>query len=439
MIRLKSIQFNYGDQSPILSDLNLTVNNGEVALINGASGCGKSTLLNLIYGILDNKSDQSLIQIDDKNILDLSLEDRAHLIGYVFQDIDLQLCSQNVISEIRLGLEYQNLPEAEIEKIATKYLKLADLNYRKNQSVASLSGGQKQKLILVSILALKPKVILLDEPFAQLDVVSAMEMSKFLIDIAREENISIIVCEHRTHFFKNYDIKRFTMVDGKLNEFISRPEPYVQLSHKPTLEPIIQVDKLKVTLSNQYEIIRGLNLTIHSGERVAVIGSNGSGKTTLFQSIVHLIDYSGEIQAPTSIGFLFQNPDLMLTQFTVKRSVSDRHIRKRLDIDQLSDQHPLTLSKGQRLRVAYGQIFEKLPDLLILDEPTSGQDIQHINQLLNTINENPDLTVLCSSHDIDFILAFSSRIIIMNMGEIVYDQANRNQKDEILAQLQAAK
>ena len=108
---------------------------------------------------------------------------------------------------------------------------------------------------------------------------------------------------------------------------------------------------------------------------------------------------------------------------------------QKLDLEKQIDQHPLTLSKGQRLRCAFGGVLTRNPELLIMDEPTSGQDISHINEIVRLLNEFPKMTVLCSSHDIDFIIAYATRIILIDMGQIVFDEINTGQKDEILKRL----
>lgn len=437
MIEIQDLSFHYSNQDMLLNHLNFKADHGDIVLINGKSGCGKSTLLNLIYGLLSTQNMTGSIHYDGNEIHHLNLEDRSKMIGYVFQDIDLQLVTNTVVSEIRFGLESQYDNETDIQQKVEEYLSLIGLNYRKQQSVASLSGGQKQKLIIASILALNPKVILMDEPFAQMDIESAQEMVSFIADIAKSKNILFIICEHRTHFFDGINIDRYTLVNGQLNSFIPYPEPYMSEEQikSENNNPVLEIHDLSITLKSGYRVLDHLTASFREGERVAILGKNGSGKSTLFQAVANLMDYDGNIKVKGSLGLLFQNPDFMLTKFSVQDEIDSTKIRQSLDLNGLEDHHPLTLSKGQRLRVAFGQILSRTPNILILDEPTSGQDVSHINQILTAVNSLESALVICSSHDIEFIMAFATRIIILDMGKIVYDKSNHQQREDVLAYL----
>lgn len=433
-MEIRNLKHSYPDSSAILNGVNFTLNESEIILINGKSGSGKSTLLNLIYGLIDIQNDDAKIILDAEEIQALPLKDRVKKISYVFQDIDLQLCTNTVLAEIRFGLENLGLDESEIEERTDQFLSLADLNFRRNQTVSSLSGGQKQKLIIVSILALKPKLILMDEPFAQLDVKSAHELVLFIDKVSKDYGTSFVICEHRTHFFEEIDTINFTLSDGKLIPFKKTVEEFIVNTDSFLTQktPFLRLDKLTISLKNNYKIIDDLDLSIYKGERLAVLGKNGTGKSALFQAVAGLLKYSGTIVFEAKLALLFQNPDLMLTKFKVKDEVSKPELLDILDLKEQAEQHPLTLSKGQRLRTAFGQIMSRETNLLIMDEPTSGQDISHINQILNYLRTKEDLTILCSSHDIDFIFAFASRIIVLDKGKIIFDEANQNQKDRIL-------
>jgi energy-coupling factor transport system ATP-binding protein len=433
VFEVTSLSFAYPATSAILEDVSLSVNKHDVVLINGASGSGKSTLLNVIYGKHGFAKVNNFMTFNNRKLSEFTAEERWQNIGFITQYTDLQLCSDTVINELRFGLENLNLSEHEIEERTEKMLALAHLSDKRHVPVQHLSGGQKQKLIIVSILAMQPALILMDEPFAHLDVQSITDLVAFIADISKQASCAFIICEHRSTYLEAVATQQFTLKNGLLNRYKAYPEPYFCAEKpKPQSGFALQCTNLHV-LVNEQCLVDHISLKIRRHERIAIMGENGSGKTTFIQSCFNLIDYSGTVEM-VKAGLVFQNPDLMLIHSTLRKEIPSTRLRQQLDLEAFADQHPQTLSKGQRLRAAVATVLQTKPDLLFLDEVSSGQDVAHINAILQEIAQ-VDTLVFCT-HDPDLALAFASRVLIFSHGKLV-DELNSQQltKAELMHRL----
>lgn len=418
VFQASNISFSYGENSPVLQDLSLELAEGDIALINGASGCGKSTFLNLIYGKL-RASELGEMLLASQPLAGFSQAKRFSEIGYVTQYANLQLCSDTCENEIRFGLENLGLAENDIRSRVDAMLRFASLEEKSNTPVQSLSGGQKQTLVIAAVLAMRPRLVLLDEPLAELDVASIDTVVSLIKRAAEEFACSFIICEHKSQFIEGAAAKTFTLKNGALGAYQSTPEPYISLPpREPIAETAIEVRDLTVK-SSDFTILDTLSVTFQRAERVAIMGCNGSGKSTLVQSLLGLTTHSGTIAVSGNCGLVFQNPDLMLIRSSVEREILHLKTRQRLGLEQYKLQHPQTLSRGQRLRAAVGSVLQDQSDILILDEPTSGQDAGHINGILKAIEDVE--TVLICTHDVDVALATAARVIVLDRGKIVGD------------------
>lgn len=415
-ILVENVSFSYGD-TPVFNHLSVEFHLGECILLNGVSGCGKSTFLKLIMGKLQPTCGS--IRVLGKALSEYKMYEIHKEIGYVSQNPDLQLCASTVEEELSFGLKNLGLSAEEIERRINELLPVLDLETRRTQPVSSLSGGQKQKLVIGAIVAMRPKILLLDEPLSQLDPEACEELSEFLETIYKRFKLTMVIIEHRTERFQFFATQCFSMKDGALHTFRPYPEVYQALTQpEKTGKLLCTVNDVSFHI-NHADILKKIDVTLYKNERVALVGHNGSGKSTLIQLIAGIISCSeGSIRCTTSLGVVFQNPDLMLTERQVKKEICTKTYLNAVDLEHVKEQHPLTLSKGQRLRCAFASILEQNPELLLMDEPTTGQDIAHINQLISLLE---DKTVLFATHDYHLVKAIATRVIFLEKGHIVFN------------------
>ena len=433
-IELKNVNFSYNSNQTILKNINITLNYNEVNLISGYSGEGKSTLLYIICGIIPNIFNGILegdVLINGENIKGKSLAEICKMVGVVLQNADEQIIQKVVEDEIAFGCENLAFKENVIEKQIDIVSNLMKLD--KKSLCHKLSGGQKQRLITASTLAMGQKILILDEPLANLDTKGADFLMKTLKILAKE-GYCIIVIEHRIDIVLPYVDKVFNVFDNSVCE-IYDTKKYLK---DKTLEITDNCnsgyeEKPLLSLSSVYfktkekEILNGVSFDILKGSRTLLLGENGCGKTTLLRLISRL-------EKPTSgvilqnickkfgqknkqskkwfkkVGVIYQNPDYQLFMPTVEKEIkfgakSDEYADElafKFGIKHLYKRHPQSLSEGQKRRVSVVAVLSGAPDLVILDEPTVGQDYKGLCQMvnvLNSIHEQTKNTMIIVTHD----------------------------------------
>jgi energy-coupling factor transport system ATP-binding protein len=399
MLKIKNLQFSYLDKQ-IIKNLNLEMLSTDKILINGDSGSGKTTFLKLIYGKL--KSLDS-IYLHNKKIEKYSEIERYNLIGFIKQNPDEQIVSATVENELRFGMEIRGFSEEKIQINLKKYLKFCGLENAQNLSTQSLSSGQKQKLIISSFLAIEPKLLLFDEPFAHLDQESAKDLQSFLQNIS----IPIILIEHRTELFEKIATKKLTLENGTLISFKEEVRSFKKVNSTINYKnKLLSVKNIHFSV-NGNPILQNISFNLFEGEKIAITGNNGSGKTTLLQILAGALEPTqGKIEKLFSSAILFDKPDHSLIQVSVKKQIQNTHFIKFLDLEKNKNDHPLTLSKGQRFRTAIASLLKSRSKILILDEPTTGQDFENLSKILDLLH---DRTIIFSSHDKQFINAIATR------------------------------
>ena len=342
-----------------------------------------------------------------------------------------------------------------------------------NANTGELSGGQKQRIAIASVLALKPKIIALDEPLSQLDPKGVKEVLDVLKSLNRE-GYTIVLVEHRIHEVYNIVDRIVVMDNGKIilddepekvinNDLLRRLElrlPNMKLKPveiNPSREKVIEVRNVFFSYSKKKGeyVLKDINFDAYRGEIIAIIGNNGSGKTTFLQLIAGILKPTkGDVivlgrntkrydcyKLAGLVGIVFQNPSLMLFCDTVFDEVTfglknlkikdfEKIAKKWLSIMELleySDHHPQTLSGGQRLRCAAASIFSMNPEIILLDEPTSGLDFMHIKKLMNVCIDLAKMgkTIIFVTHDLEVALNYSNRIVGMKNGKIVINSPSR--------------
>lgn len=447
-IRLKEVSFKYdGAKENVLENINLTVEYGETVLLSGVSGEGKSTLLSIINGVIPfvNSGEFSgSVEIDGKDVTKLKISERSKLIGTVLQNADEQIIYDLVNEEIAFGCENLNITSEEIDRRVERFTTLMQIE--KNAKTKTLSGGQKQRLITASTLAMEQKIIILDEPLANLDTHTAHILLKALRNLANS-GYAVLIVEHRLDVVKNYidkvmrieDKQLFTSTD--INDLNSGIKTIPHSDGSLPGEVLIKGKKLFFAAGDR-NIIDGLDIEIRAGERIVLLGENGCGKTTLMRMLARLNKPSDGALSQTitkskkanskwfsKVGYVYQNPTYQLFMPTLLSEISfkakseeiAREMINAFGLSGLEQRHPQSLSEGQKRRASIAAVCASEPTVLFLDEPTVGQDYKNLCktvETVNKINKNLGTAIVTVTHDKRCAGALADRVLIMENGKI---------------------
>lgn len=447
-IRLKEVSFKYdGAKENVLENINLTVEYGETVLLSGVSGEGKSTLLSIINGVIPfvNSGEFSgSVEIDGKDVTKLKISERSKLIGTVLQNADEQIIYDLVNEEIAFGCENLNIASEEIDKRIERFTTLMQIE--KNAKTKKLSGGQKQRLITASTLAMEQKIIILDEPLANLDTYTAHILLKALRNLANS-GYAVLIVEHRLDVVKNY-IDKVMRIENKqlftstdINDLNSGIKTIPHADGSLPGEVLIKGEKLFFAVGDR-NIIDGLDIEIRAGERIVLLGENGCGKTTLMRMLARLNKPNDGALSQTitkskkanskwfsKVGYVYQNPTYQLFMPTLLSEISfkaksEEMARKMINafgLSGLEQRHPQSLSEGQKRRASIAAVCASEPTVLFLDEPTVGQDYKNLCktvETVNKINKNLGTAIVTVTHDKRCAGALADRVLIMENGKI---------------------
>lgn len=453
MIEIKNLSYTYpGGEKPALKNVNLQIKEGEFILITGESGSGKSTFLYTLNGLIPHVFGGDLrgsVFVNGLSPKGHPIRRLSQFIGTVFQNPDSQIFMLRVEDDVAFGCENLLLPKDEI--IRRRNLALKDLglwNLRKRETF-TLSGGEKQRLVIAGIYAMGPKILLLDEPTADLDEEGRSSFLQILRDLKRRY-YSIIVVEHQYEDFLPFADHVLNFKEGQIT--IGHDQLPSKLNLKKRKNPYqsipscLKIEDLWFSYEN-HPCLKGIDLQIKKGESVALIGKNGSGKTTLFKVILGLLrPQRGTILVNGllnpglqdligKVGFLFQNPDEQLFAASADEEVSfgPKNLGKNIDINEYlklfelekyKGRHPQTLSRGERERLALASILSTQPEIILLDEPTTGLDTKSWSKLM-AITYNLTLhgkTIIFSTHNRKALEEFADRVIHLEEGRIAQDE-----------------
>ena len=442
-VELKNIYFRYkGFKEIILKNVNMEALYGEITLLAGMSGSGKSTILNLITGIIPNiiKGDiKGEILINNENIIGKSISEISKMVGVVLQNADSQIIMPHVEEEIAFGLENINMERENIKDKINDICNVLSLN--KNAKSKTLSGGEKQRLISGAILAMGQRIIILDEPLANIDKFGA----KILLDALKElrnNGYAIIIIEHRLDMLIKYIDKIYDIKNGVINK-IDNINKYLEDEKNIIKDNGIKIESNKkiFELNNliykikDKTIINNISFDINAGERVLILGENGKGKTTLVRLLSKMIKPTGGVikQYITdkrrhwfdNVGIVYQNPNYQLFMPTVEKEILYNAKSKELayellnkfDLEKYKNRHPLSLSEGEKRKLTVALVLARLPKVLFLDEPTVGQDYDNLLNMINIINEFRNkykTTIITISHDIRCANSLCDKCIILD-------------------------
>jgi energy-coupling factor transport system ATP-binding protein len=525
VVALRGITYAYeGEDTPVLHDVSLNVDAGEFVLILGPSGCGKSTLLQLLNGTIPHTLKGTLsgdAAVCGKPIAETKVASFATDVGMVFQDPDAQIICTRVGDEVCFGLENLCRPASEILGRQADALAAVGLDGFAERSVFDLSGGQKQRVSIAAVLAARPRLLVLDEPTANLDPAGMKEVFALLKALHRA-GTTIVMVEHRVDELADH-ISRVIMMDRGAIIFDGLPRAafaqpraarseeganvpvgawYPQVSEfalalaaachlslaagtlplnvaeavalaqrfvgavpagraavaaapqEPDAVPLLRVDHLHFGYERGRPILADVSLELGRGELVALCGRNGSGKTTLARLIMGIAEAPrgtilldgkdlsalGPKEISAQVGYVFQNPDHQFVTDRVwdevaygleVRGYAESAVRERVDevlgivdLARYADRSPFSLSLGERRRLSVATMLVLEPRLLILDEPTIGQDherAQLLMGLMARLRERYRTTVLMITHDVRLVADWADRAIVLSRGRLLFD------------------
>lgn len=457
-VAIDGLRLKFPGESQIwFNKLSLTINQGEKVLLLGASGSGKSTLLQVLSGLIPHSVDVPM-KADHIRIPDHP--------GIVFQDPDTQFCMPYVDEELAFVLENREVPRDEMQAKIRELLSLVGLELPDvHTPVQALSQGMKQRLAIASVLGVEPSVLFLDEPTALLDKQGTIEVWDTIRGIA--EDRTVIIVEHKIDYILDYVDRIIVlssegeiMADGGAEEIFSqhqqtitdygiwhpgiwknRPRPLRQenvTANEKGAEPLLQLRECVIHRSSK-PVIEAGELQVLPGDFIGITGPNGAGKSSFLLGLMKLLPITGTYlvngielkntkQAAQHIAYVFQNPELQFVTHSVWNeveysllfepiSMEERRVRveellRRFHLSGLENRHPYELSLGQKRRLSVASAVVRNPRVLLLDEPTFGQDARNTFAMLDELERlrSEGTAMIMVTHDEEIVARYCTSV-----------------------------
>ncbi len=514
IISFRNFSFQYRAQKrPTLTDIDLEIYPGERVLIAGPSGSGKSTLAGCINGLNPFSNPGACtgtLTVDGVNAPHSSIFELSAHVGTVLQDPDGQFIGLTVGEDIAFALENSCTPQDEMHAITRHAAELVGIENHLGYAPHELSGGQKQRVSLAGVMVDQVKILLFDEPLANLDPATGKQAIELIDEIQKKTDTTVLIIEHRLEDVLWRNVDRIVLMNGgtiladlrpdellpgsllaengireplyvtalryagvditpdkhpahvdslvlddtdtqKLRDwFTARPRPAAQ----PEREPLLEVKGLSFGYQKGQQTLRDVSFSIGKGEMVSIVGRNGAGKSTLSKLICGFeTPDAGEIflngkplaeenirRRAQHIGYVMQNPNQMISKTMIYDEVALGLQRSGLTEEQIREKVEATLrvcglypfrnwpisalSFGQKKRVTIASVLVLDPELILLDEPTAGQDFRHytdIMEFLRGLNAR-GVTVVMITHDMHLMLEYTRRALVFCDGRLIADR-----------------
>jgi energy-coupling factor transport system ATP-binding protein len=508
MIQLNRVVYQYPNTAgPVLDGVTLRIDEGELILVIGPSGSGKSTFLRCLNGVVPHfygGTFSGTVRLAGLDPVKREPRGMSSTVGLVLQDPEAQFVVDTVEDELAFAMENQGLSQTLMRKRIEEVLDQLSIALLRQRRISTLSGGEKQRVAIASVLTLQPKVLVLDEPTSQLDPQAAEEVLTVLQKLNEDLGLTVILSEHRLERVAQY-ADRILWVPGQGGEFvlgtpadvlaqvdltpplislakalnwsplpltIKRARPFARraglVRERDPEDEVLAVETrrprdngMAVSVRDLWHsypgshlpALRGADLSVESGEFLALMGRNGSGKSTLLKHLVGLLKAErGEVMvvgrdcAHTSlddltkwIGYVPQNPGALLFKDTVREELDftrQNHglpaqdygpLLRMLGLEAHIDRYPRDLSVGERQRVALASILVVDPQIILLDEPTRGLDYPQKYSLARFLMAQKERgrTVIMCTHDVELVALCADRVVILGEGEVVVDGPTR--------------
>ena len=420
---MSGLSFSYPGEHEALRDVTLELEPGEVVALLGPSGGGKSTLLRALAGLVPHFHGGRFagrVEVGGLDTRRVRPADLAGTVATLFQDPEDQAVFTRVAGEVQFGLENLGTPPAEIVPRAEEALAAVGALHLAERPVAELSGGELQRVCLASTLALRPRLLLLDEPTSQLDPEGAVAA----IELARDSGAAVVVSEQRPERVLEAADRVLFLAGGRLVDEVPDawlPREAVVPDADPGGEPVCRLEEVSFAYG-QVPVVEARSLQVGRGEIVALVGPNGSGKTTLAKLATGLLEpQAGRVVRDGRACYLSQDPGRYLVRERadeeVALAVGDDLERARAALAQVGlagfdERHPRDLSSGERERLALAAVLVAQPDLLVLDEPTRGVDPPRKDELAALLRaQAPRRGTLVVTNDLVFAGEVADRCI----------------------------
>ena len=513
IISFKDFSFQYRAQKrPTLTGISLDIYPGEKVLIAGPSGSGKSTLAGCVNGLnpFSNPGEcKGTLMVDGVDAPHSSIFELSAHVGTVLQDPDGQFIGLTVGEDIAFALENSCAPQDEMHKITRHAAELVGIENHLDYAPHELSGGQKQRVSLAGVMVDQVKILLFDEPLANLDPAAGKQAIELIDEIQKKTDTTVLIIEHRLEDVLWRNVDRIVLVnEGRIladltpDELLStsllkdngireplyisamryagveitkdkkpchvdsvvlsetdkkKIQDWFQAQSLPKSEEegekLLEVKNLCFGYTKEHQTLRDVTLTINKGEMVSIVGRNGAGKSTFSKLICGFeTPDSGEIffhgqdllkenirHLAKYIGYVMQNPNQMISKTMIydevalslqKSGKSEKEIRQKVeDTLKICGLYPFrnwpvsALSFGQKKRVTIASVLVQDPELIILDEPTAGQDFKHYTEIMEflcKLNEQ-GVTVVMITHDMHLMLEYTPRALVFSDGRLIAD------------------
>lgn len=513
LVTFTNFGFKYNAQAAAtLHNINLTICEGEKVLIAGPSGSGKSTLANCINGLIPFNYKGELsgsLTVDGKETKELGIFELSRVVGTVLQDPDGQFVGLTAGEDIAFSLENNCVPQPEMKQRVQAAAEMVGIQEQLESSPYDLSGGQKQRVSMAGVIIDRVRLLLFDEPLANLDPATGKQTIQQIEDLMRETDTTVVMIEHRLEDVLYRSVDRIILMDeGRVvadlppDELLSgdllrqngiREPLYVtalkyagvpitpqkhpgridtlQLTEAdktavqrwfrethpaplpPSTQPLLQVEGLAFAYEEGRRVLQDVGFGVCKGDMLAIVGTNGAGKSTLAKLIcgfetpdagrilLNGRDLQGDTIAEraTHIGYVMQNPNQMISKAMIFDEVAlglrsrgmpeDEVTQKVEDTLKVCGLYPFrkwpisALSFGQKKRVTIASVLVMGPGIIILDEPTAGQDFRHyteIMEFLRSLHEQ-GVTVLMITHDMHLMLEYAPRALVFAAGRLLAD------------------